>query len=427
MHEGSSARKRAEALREVAAKRRAEAERAEAMASHWEAGELGERRVAEALGPLEGDSCHILHDRLLNPDQSRVNLDHIVICVAGTYLIDAKNWSGRITASSAGLVRTANGRTRPMNRELDKVRQMAEQMELATSTVIEPVLCLAGDEAALFGEPTQVRGVFVVPVDRLASWLTSRPRAAADDDLRTRTVKIAASFPSATEPAFLAMPPRRRQPQSARQQGAVNLSDGRSRKTATRAPRSRQSRMTRPLVVIGILLLLITPIGKRLFTSGSSAAGGVIAHQLTKGLTTAAPAKWTAPCTGVTDAQIASTVGRRVYRYENGGHDICSWGFVPRPTATAPGDITIATGWWAKNSYSAFGSAARYVHSATSESLLVPQFTTVPGSTLAASRITQPIAVIIAWPTLHEPATVKKQVTLLAAEVTNHLPSGPGS
>lgn len=82
MYEGGSAGKRAQALRKVAAERRAAADRAEAMASQWEAGELGEGRVAEALRPLEGENCHVLHDRLLNPGRSRVNLDHIVVCVA---------------------------------------------------------------------------------------------------------------------------------------------------------------------------------------------------------------------------------------------------------------------------------------------------------------------------------------------------------
>jgi hypothetical protein len=223
-----------------------------------------------------------------------------------------------------------------MNRELDKVRQMAEQMELATSTVIEPVLCLAGDEATQFGETTQV--------------------------------------------------------------------------------------------TVAVLLLLITPIGQRLFSAGTSAAGGALAHQLTKGLATAAPsAQWTPPCAGVTDTVVAQTVHHRIYRYETGAHDTCSWGFTPPPNSFAPGDIIIATGWNAKYGYSAFGSTARYVHSTTSETLLVPQFLAVPGSPAPPSQMTQPIAVVISWPSQREPANSKRQVTRLAIEIAQHMASGPGS
>jgi hypothetical protein len=46
----------------MAAEARSKADRIDAMASNWEAGEAGERRVAEALRPLEGAHCHVLHE-----------------------------------------------------------------------------------------------------------------------------------------------------------------------------------------------------------------------------------------------------------------------------------------------------------------------------------------------------------------------------
>ena len=81
----------------------------DAMASNWQPGEAGERRVADALRPLEGTHCHVLHDRLLDPGRSRVNLDHIVVSVAGNYLINAKNWSGDISGSLDDVMRKADG------------------------------------------------------------------------------------------------------------------------------------------------------------------------------------------------------------------------------------------------------------------------------------------------------------------------------
>jgi hypothetical protein len=436
MDVGGSARERAQSLRRLAAERRAEADRAEAAALRWETGEAGERRVAEVIRPLEGERCHVLHDRLLEPGRSRVNLDHIVVCVSGTYLIDAKNWAGQISASPTGLVRTAHGRSHSMNDQLDKLRQMAERAELATSTVIEPVLCLAGEEAATFGEPIQIRGVFVVPVDGLADWLTARPRIAADADLRSRTVRLAATFPSATEPAFLSIPERptnrnRRQSGSSGRNGRQPGAATRNRSRSSTRRRSRPApRPLRALIVAAGLLLLITPVGLHLYTAGTSAAANAIAHQLTKGLPTSTPApaaSWTPPCAGVADAMVAKAVAHRVYRYETGAHDFCSWGYVARPNKFVAGDIGIATGWRARYGYSAVGATARYVHTSTSETLIVPQLVAVPGSSVPATRITQPIAVSISWLGKPEPAKVKQQVTLLAGQVAKFMPSGPGA
>lgn len=429
--EGGSAGEKARALRQLAADARLKAERMDAMAMNWEAGATGERRVADALRPLEGEHCHVLHDRLLNPGRSRTNLDHVVVSVAGNYLIDAKNWSGHVTASSAGLTKRVNGRTYSMNQEVDKVRHLAEQMELSASTVIEPVLCLAGAESAIFGEPTQVRGVFVVPVDRLAGWLTSRPRPAGADDLRSRTVRIAASFPSATQPTFLSIPPPCPRPGNAGpvHRATTTSAPGRAkgRTPVLRAPSSRVRRL-KALFAFALLLLLITPFGMRLALAGSSKAADALAHHLARGLPSPASAVWTPPCTGIADSVVANAAGHPVHRYLNGAHDTCTWGYLPHPTGPTPSNILIATGWNAKYGHPGSGTKATYLSVKTSETLVVPQFASVPGSTVATTRITQPIAVTISWSaTQREPSNVKQALAKLAAEAAKHLPTGPGS
>jgi hypothetical protein len=428
--EGGSAGEKARALRHTAAEYRLKAERIDVMASKYESGEVGERRVADVLRPLEGAHCHVLYDRLLNPGQSRVNLDHIVVSVAGAYLIDAKNWSGQVTASPAGLNKTVNGRTRSMNQQADKVRHMAEKMELATSTVIEPVICLAGDQAATFGEPIQVRGVFVVPVDRLADWLTSRPRPTGTNDLRRQTVKFAATFPSATQPAFLAIPPRRphRRATSPDRRATITRTGGRRKqRPPVRPAGSRRARMLKRLLALAALLLMM-PLVITFVIVGSTVAGKALAHHIAAGLPTPTTTNWTPPCTGVTDGIVAKADAHTVYRYQNGSGDTCTWGYVPRPGSLAPGNIKIATGWTAKYGYSGIGPTAKYLHTATSETLVVPQFAAVPGSNVPAARITQPIAVTVSWSgTQREPAHVKQAVTTLAGETAKHMPTGPGS
>lgn len=429
MDEGASAGEKARALRQLAADTRLKADRIEAMASNWEAGQTGERRVADALRPLEGEHCHVLHDRLLSPGRSGTNLDHIAVSIAGTYLIDAKNWSGRFSGSPARLTKQVNGRTYSMNQELDKVRHLAEQMELTSSTVVEPVLCLAGDEAATFGEPAVVRGVFVVPVDRLAGWLTSRPRPAGVDDLRSRTVQIAATFPSATQPVLLSLPT----PRHGNAVPATRATTATTPGHVTDPPpvvRSspRRRRRFRPLVAFAVLLLAISPLGSRLVATGSTKAGNAFAHQLVRGFSSPVSAARVPPCIGVTDSVVANAVGHSVHRFQNGLHDTCTWGYATRFSALVPANVSITTGWMAKHGHPTTGASAKYLVAKHSETLVVPQFAPFPGSTVASTRITQPIAVTLAWSaTQHEPANVKQALVKLAAEVAKHLPTGPGS
>jgi hypothetical protein len=429
--EGGSAGEKARSLRQLAADTRAKADRIDAMASNWEAGEAGERRVAEALRPLEGPNCHVLHDRLLDPGRSRVNLDHIVVSVAGTYLIDAKNWSGSIAGSATGVTRTGDGRAWSRNEQVDKVRRLAEQMELAATMVIEPVLCLAGDEAAGFGAARMVRGVFVVPVDRLADWLTSRPRPASGDDLRSRTVRIAATFPSATQPAFLAIPPRRARRSAKNPAPRATDASARRRTNASSAGRSkpfRREEKAKAFLALAALAVLITPFGMRMVFAGVTGAASFAARHATSTLPTSAATSWTAPCSGVADAVAAKAVGHPVIRDQNGLHDACTWEYATGPTGVIRGNLKITTGWAVKYGYPKVSAAASYLRTTTSETLVVPQFGVVPGSSLPAAHTTQPVAVTISWAsTEHEPAGTKQALALLVRETAAHLPQGTGS
>jgi hypothetical protein len=423
--EGGSAGSKARGLREQAALARAKAERLDSMADAWTAGEVGEQRVSAALAPLEGEHCRLLHDRLLEPGKSRVNLDHIVISRAGNYLIDAKNWSGEVSVYNDTLRQRTTGGGRWLHTDrIDKVRRMAERMETATTTVIEPVLCLAGEQASSFGAPVQLRGVFVVPVNQLANWLLSRPRLPSSVDLRSQAVRLAAEFPSATEPAFLALPPN----PAARRSGSViglasysgSTMSGR-RPDRSRATARQQRRKPRRFgfLKLVLLVLLITAVGKGLLSSGSHALRTTIFRALPP-----APTSWPAPCIGVTDATVANAVGHPVYRYSNGANDACSWGLVAPPNAYSSGPIRIVTGWTAKYGYPATKKPL-YTHDASSQTLIVPQFTAVPKSAVPARQVTQPLVVSIHWQgTALSAAQAQRALTTLAGELAKHLPTG---
>ena len=68
----------------------------------WEAGADGEERTADALAVLEPDGWRILHD-LHWPGRPFANIDHIAIGPGGVFVIDSKNWSGRVTVRDGDL------------------------------------------------------------------------------------------------------------------------------------------------------------------------------------------------------------------------------------------------------------------------------------------------------------------------------------
>lgn len=441
--EGGSARVKAETLRQRAADARLKADRMEASAGRWEAGVLGEERVAAALAPLEGEHCRVLHDRLLYPRQSRVNLDHIVVSVAGNYLIDAKNWSGVVTAEEGGLRQRIPTGHWVLDAKVDNVRRMAAQMQTGAESVVEPVICLAGEHSAEFGEPRTLRGVYVVPVGMLAQWLLAQPRKTGPVDLTAELDRMAACFPSATDPAYLSSAPMlsrfastnqsSTRPEPVRSKPAPpKHGTGRSRRAvgfpAVRFPAVGFRRPAGALLAVALLLSMVTPAGQRLWRSSADAAGDLFAQHVSSATTPAKKASWVPPCTAVTDAAVAEAVGHKVYRYVNGAADVCTWGFVPRPNPTAPGNLRIATGWTAKNGGYPVGTAARFTQTATSQVLTVPQRAAVPGSTAAPASITQPMVLVLTWRASPvSAARARKAVTMLAGEVAKHLPTGPGA
>jgi Nuclease-related domain len=69
-------------------------------ASAWQRGAAGERRTARLLAPLERDGWVILHD--LAVPGSRANLDHLVIGPGGVFVIDSKQYRGRLQLDPSG-------------------------------------------------------------------------------------------------------------------------------------------------------------------------------------------------------------------------------------------------------------------------------------------------------------------------------------
>jgi hypothetical protein len=66
----------------------------------WRRGAAGERRTARLLGPLERQGWAVLHDLALPGSQA--NLDHLVIGPGGVFVVDSKQYRGRLQLDPSG-------------------------------------------------------------------------------------------------------------------------------------------------------------------------------------------------------------------------------------------------------------------------------------------------------------------------------------
>jgi hypothetical protein len=88
----------------------------------WRRGAVGERRTARLLGPLERHGWAILHDLAL--PGSRANLDHLMIGPGGVFVIDSKQYRGRLQLDPSG--RLWHGRY-PLDHTVQAVSWEADQ------------------------------------------------------------------------------------------------------------------------------------------------------------------------------------------------------------------------------------------------------------------------------------------------------------
>jgi hypothetical protein len=130
----------------------------------WSKGAQGERRLGAMLEGLPNVS--VLHDRSL--PRSRANVDHLVVASSGVWVIDAKQYKGRIERRPTGFMGTGpsrlfvGGRDRSklidgVRRQVDAVRQVRGDSEVR----ISGALCFIGGEWPLLAQAFTVDGVAV--------------------------------------------------------------------------------------------------------------------------------------------------------------------------------------------------------------------------------------------------------------------------
>lgn len=158
-----------ESARDRALRAREKAERLARYAERWEKGAAGESQTAAALGRL-GAGWICWHD-LKWPGRRLSNIDHIAIGPGGIFVIDSKNWSGRVEVKSGVLRQNGYQRESAVAGCADSALAVGELVPNFLDAV-KPVLCFVGDASP----EGWARDVILCSTSNLVEMLASRPR-----------------------------------------------------------------------------------------------------------------------------------------------------------------------------------------------------------------------------------------------------------
>ena len=137
----------------------------------WRRGAAGERHTARLLGPLERQGWAVLHD-LAIPD-SRANLDHLVIGPGGVFVIDSKQYRGRLQLDPSGRLWHGRYPLAPTLRTVDFEADQAARVLTDPDVVVVPIVAVHGAQVP-WGKVV-TNGVPVVAAQQLPSMLRALP------------------------------------------------------------------------------------------------------------------------------------------------------------------------------------------------------------------------------------------------------------
>lgn len=234
--------------RQVAKRSREKAERLMRHAELYERGAAGEERTAEVLRALPAEWT-VLHD-VSWPGRRMANIDHVVIGPAGIFVIDSKNWSGRLVVDGEVLRQNGRAREHAVAGCADAGLAISE-LGAAFAPYVVPVLCFVRDEPVT----GHARDVMVCSTANLLTMLMTRPVRMTADHVRTASWQLDAGLRAATvNPPSFTRAPRRPRP-------AMPLPTSRPKPRARRRSRGRKSKtsVVELLIALALCLWLIGP------------------------------------------------------------------------------------------------------------------------------------------------------------------------
>jgi Nuclease-related domain len=137
----------------------------------WRRGAAGERRTARLLAVLERHGWAVLHDLAL--PRSRANIDHLVIGPGGVFVIDSKQYRGRLQLDPSGRLWHGRYPLAPTVRAASFEADQAAQVLPDPGVVVVPIVAVHGVQVP-WGKVV-MDGVPVVAARRLPSMLRQLP------------------------------------------------------------------------------------------------------------------------------------------------------------------------------------------------------------------------------------------------------------
>jgi hypothetical protein len=137
----------------------------------WRRGAAGERRTARLLSHLERHGWAVLHDLAI--PSSRANLDHLAIGPGGVFVIDSKQYCGRLQLDPSGRLWHGRYPLTPTLRAVSFEADQAAQVLPDPGVAVVPIVAVHGAQVP-WGKVV-MDGVPVVPARRLPGMLRQLP------------------------------------------------------------------------------------------------------------------------------------------------------------------------------------------------------------------------------------------------------------
>lgn len=167
----------------------------------WAQGAAGEERVAKVLADRLGDRAVLLHDRKV--PGTKGNIDHLVIAATGVWIVDAKQYRGKVERRDVGgwfrsdLRLYVGGRDR--TKLVDGLQWQHDAVVAALDGADMPVqLALSFVDAEwplLFAKPLQFGDVWISWPKKLAE-LIDKPGPVDDDAIEAAARLLAEQLPA---------------------------------------------------------------------------------------------------------------------------------------------------------------------------------------------------------------------------------------
>src|SRR3954454_23336398 len=134
-----------ESARDLAKRQRDKAARLLKAADLYERGAAGEEDTAAVLHGLPSDQWVLFH-HVRWPGRERANIDHVAVGPPGIFVIDSKNWTGRIEVRDQVLRQRGRAREEAVAGASDAALAVAGLLPSVTPAHVHPVLCFTRDE-----------------------------------------------------------------------------------------------------------------------------------------------------------------------------------------------------------------------------------------------------------------------------------------